>query len=123
MMVYEKLRSNRKKKGISQKSMAKILSTDTSNYSRKERGETKIFNDEWEKLAAALDVPVEEIKESSRNLIRNENSTFNDNSGNYNKYYSFSEHVNDYIALLKEQNEMLKEENLRLKKEIETLNK
>ena len=109
MMVYEKLRSIRKQKGISQKSMAKILSTDTSNYSRKERGETKIFNDEWEKLAAALDVPVEEIKESSRNLIRNENSTFNDNSGNYNKYYSFSEHVNDYIALLKEQNEMLKE--------------
>jgi len=117
-MVYEKLRSIRKQKGMSQEKMAKILSTDTSNYSRKERGETKIYEDEWKKIAEALDVPVEELKENSRNLIKNENSTFNDNSGNYNKYYSFSDHLNDYINLLKEQNEILKEENLRLKKEL-----
>lgn len=37
-MIYEKLRNIRKQKGISQEKMAKILSTDTSNYSRKERG-------------------------------------------------------------------------------------
>lgn len=118
-MIHEKLRSIRKQKGISQEKMAKILWTDTSNYSRKERGERKIYNDEWEKIAETLEVPVEEIKESSNNLIRNENSTFNDNSGNYNKYYSYPDHLNDYINLLKEQNEILKEENLRLKKEIE----
>lgn len=69
-MIYEKLRSIRKQKGISQEKMAKILFTDTSNYSRKERGETKIYNDEWEKIAETLEVPVEEIKESSKNLIR-----------------------------------------------------
>jgi transcriptional regulator with XRE-family HTH domain len=122
-MVYEKLRSIRKQKGMSQEKMAKILSTDTSNYSRKERGETKIFDDEWKKIADALEVPIDELKENSHNLIRNENSTFNDNSGNYNKYYSFSEHLNDYINLLKEQNEILKEENLKLKKELETIRK
>ena len=36
-MVQEKLRNLRKQKGISQEKMAKILSTDPSNYSRKER--------------------------------------------------------------------------------------
>lgn len=120
-MIYEKLRSIRKQKGISQEKMAKILFTDTSNYSRKERGETKIYNDEWEKIAETLEVPVEEIKESSNNLIKNGNSIFNDNLREYNKHDSFPDHLNDYINLLKEQNEILKEENLRLKKEIEIL--
>lgn len=118
-MIYEKLRSIRKQKGISQEKMAKILSTDTSNYSRKERGETKIYNDEWEKIAETLEVPLEEIKESSNNLIKNGNSILNDNLREYNKYDSFPDHLNDYINLLKEQNEILKEENLRLKKEID----
>lgn len=120
-MIQEKLRVIRKQKGISQEKMAKILSTDTSNYSRKERGETKIFNDEWEKIADALEVPVEELKENQKNLIRNDNSTFNDNSGNYNQYYTFSKHIDDFINLLKEQNEILKEENLKLKKELEVI--
>lgn len=43
--------------------MSKILATDVSNYSCKENGEVRIFDDEWEKLAKALDVLVEEIKE------------------------------------------------------------
>lgn len=122
-MIQEKLRDIRKQKGISQEKMAKILSTDTSNYSRKERGETKIFNDEWEKIAETLEVPVEELKESSKNLIRNVNSTstFNDNSGNYNQYYTVPKYIDDLINLLKEQNEILKEENLKLKKELEEI--
>ncbi|QQV02197.1 MULTISPECIES: helix-turn-helix domain-containing protein [Chryseobacterium] len=118
-MIHEKLRSIRKQKGISQEKMAKILSTDTSNYSRKERGETKIYNDEWEKIAQALEVPVEELRESSKNLIKNDNTTFNDNSGNYNQYYSYPNHLDDYITLLKEQNQLLKEENSRLKNDLE----
>ncbi|WP_144283380.1 helix-turn-helix domain-containing protein [Chryseobacterium echinoideorum] len=118
-MIHEKLRTIRKQKGISQEKMAKILSTDTSNYSRKERGETKIYDDEWEKIAQALEVPVEELKESPKNLIKNDNSTFNDNSGNYNQYYSYPNHLDDYITLLKEQNQLLKEENSTLKNDLE----
>lgn len=52
-MIQEKLRQVRMEKGLSQEKIAKILSTDTSNYSRKERGKTKIRDDEWEKMAKA----------------------------------------------------------------------
>lgn len=45
-MIQEKLKNLRKQKGMSQEKMAKILSTDTSNYSRKERGETRIHDEE-----------------------------------------------------------------------------
>ncbi|GAE66094.1 Helix-turn-helix [Chryseobacterium indologenes] len=121
MMVQEKLRNLRKQKGISQEKMAKILSTDPSNYSRKERGEVRIHDEEWQKLAAALEVPVEDIKEEKElRIVHNDNSTFNDNSGNYyNQHFnipsSLLENLQDYIAILKEQNEILKKENQELK--------
>ncbi|PWW27117.1 MULTISPECIES: helix-turn-helix domain-containing protein [unclassified Chryseobacterium] len=108
MMVQEKLRNLRKQKGISQEKMAKILSTDPSNYSRKERGEVRIHDEEWQKLAEALEVPVEDIKEEKElRLVHNDNSTFNDNSGNYyNQHFnipnSVIENLQDYISLLKQ---------------------
>ena len=114
-MIQEKLRTLRKQKGISQEQMAKILHTDTSNYSRKERGEIRIHDKEWEKLSEALDVPLEDIKEGIEKFsIKNENSTFNDNSGNYNQYYniphSIIENLQDYINILREENKQLKEQ-------------
>ena len=71
-------------------------------------------------MAKALDVSVEDIKdEKALGIIHNENSAFNDNSGNYNHYYSIPnsivENLQDYISLLKEQNEALKKENIALK--------
>ncbi|MCW3159932.1 helix-turn-helix domain-containing protein [Chryseobacterium oryctis] len=119
-MIQEKLKNVRKQKGMSQEKMAKILSTDPSNYSRKERGEVKIYDDEWIKLAEALEVPVESIKESeSKFSINNDNSTFHDNSGNYNQYFSIPntvlESLQDYISLLKKEIERLQEENNHLK--------
>lgn len=120
-MIQEKLKNLRKQKGMSQEKMAKILSTDTSNYSRKERGETRIHDEEWQKIADALDVPVEEIKdENSPGIVHNDNSTFNDNSGNYynqnfNIPNSIVENLQDYISLLKKEIEDLKEENIALK--------
>lgn len=121
MMIQEKLRTLRKQKGISQEKMAKILSTDTSNYSRKERGETRIHDEEWQKLAEALEVPVEDLKEEKDlRLVHNDNSTFNDNSGNYyNQHFnipnSIIENLQDYISLLKKEIETLKAENKDLK--------
>ncbi|MDF2933818.1 MAG: transcriptional regulator [Chryseobacterium sp.] len=120
-MIQEKLKNLRKQKGMSQEKMAKILSTDTSNYSRKERGETRIHDEEWQKIADALDVPVEEIKEEKPSgIVHNDNSTFNDNSGNYynqnfNIPNSIVENLQDYISLLKKEIENLKEENAALK--------
>lgn len=101
---------------MSQEKMAKILSTDTSNYSRKERGETRIHDEEWQKIADALDVPVEDIKEEELSgIVHNDNSSFNDHSGNYyNQHFnipnSIVENLQDYILLLKKEIESLKEE-------------
>jgi transcriptional regulator with XRE-family HTH domain len=123
-MVQEKLRNLRKEKGMSQEKMAKILSTDTSSYSRKENGKSKIHDDEWEKLAKALDVSVDDLKDDGNSgIVHNDNSTFNDNSGNYynqnfNIPNSIIENLQDYINLLKEQNESLKKEVEELKNKL-----
>lgn len=99
---------------MSQEKMAKILSTDISSYCRKENGKSKIHDDEWEKLAKALNVSVDDIKESENSgIVQNDNLTFNDNSGNYehqnfNIPNSILENLQDYIEILKEQNESLK---------------
>jgi transcriptional regulator with XRE-family HTH domain len=121
-MIHEKLKKIRTEKGMSQEKMAKILSTDISSYSRKENGKTKIHDDEWEKIAKALDVPVEDLKgKVAEGIVHNNNSTFNDNSGNYNQYYtipnSIIENLQDYINLLKEENQSLKKEVEDLKQE------
>ncbi|MCD0454148.1 helix-turn-helix domain-containing protein [Chryseobacterium sp. LC2016-27] len=120
-MVQEKLKTLRKQRGLSQEKMSKILSTDPSNYSRKERGEIGIHEEEWQKLADALNVPLEEIKEEKLSgSVHNDNSTFNDNSGNYYSQYfnipnSIVENLQDYISLLKKEVEHLKKENKNLK--------
>ncbi|WP_376746465.1 helix-turn-helix domain-containing protein [Chryseobacterium gleum] len=126
-MTMEKLRTLRKQKGYTQQQIADLLATDVSNYSRKENGDVKIFDDEWEKLAKALDVPVEDIKEEKALQTQNQNSTLNDNSSlndnasiNYNLFCNVPnyllENQQEYINLLKEQIKALKEENEKLKK-------
>ncbi|WP_294212911.1 helix-turn-helix domain-containing protein [uncultured Chryseobacterium sp.] len=124
----EKLRNLRKQRGYTQEYMSKIIATDASNYSRKESGDVRIFDDEWEKLAKALDVPVEEIKEERKigNVQNNDNngSTFNDHSGNFQStnytYCNIPDFIldnqQDYIKLLKEQVESLKQELQQYKK-------
>ena len=107
----EKLRTLRKQRGYTQEYMSKILSTDVSNYSRKESGDVRIFDDEWEKLAKALDVPVEDIKEERAASVVN----FNDSSTNSGAFFNYHYNIPDY--LLENQQDYI---NL-LKKEIETL--
>jgi len=112
----EKLRNQ---KGFTQEYMSNIIATDVSNYSRKESGGVKIFDDEWEKLAKALDVKVEEIKEEREPAVvqNNDNTTFNDSSSGINcsHYYNnipeyILENQQEYIKILKEQIDSLKRE-------------
>ncbi|MDR6373028.1 transcriptional regulator with XRE-family HTH domain [Chryseobacterium bernardetii] len=121
----EKLRTLRKQKGYTQQQIADLLATDVSNYSRKESGDVRIFDDEWEKLAKAFEVSVEDIKEEREpNVVqKNENLTFNDTSSfhqsgiyNCNVPNYLLENQQEYIHLLKEQIKVLKEENEKLKK-------
>ncbi|ASK31184.1 transcriptional regulator [Chryseobacterium sp. T16E-39] len=117
----EKLRSLRKQRGYTQEYMSKILATDVSNYCRKESGDVKIFEDEWEKLAKALDVPVEDIKEERTNGVvqNNDNLTFNDSStfqqtGNTNQYYNIPDYMlenhKEYVDMLKDKIQALEKE-------------
>ncbi|NIF06476.1 helix-turn-helix transcriptional regulator [Chryseobacterium sp. Tr-659] len=110
----EKLKNLRKQRGYTQDYMSKILSTDVSNYCRKENGEVRIYDDEWEKLAKALDVPVEEIKEERSANIVNFNDTSTNSGPFMNTYLNIPEYIlenqQEYIKLLKEQIESLKQE-------------
>ncbi len=124
-MTMEKLRTTRKQKGFTQQQIADIIATDVSNYSRKESGDVKIFDDEWEKIAKALDVSVEDIKEertaqNNQNTTLNDSASFNDNASiNYNQFCNIPNYLlesqQEYIKLLKEQITILKAENAKLK--------
>ncbi len=123
MIIQEKLRNLRKQKGISQEKMAKIIGADPSNYSRKERGEVKIFDDEWEKLAKTLEVTVEEIKnDDAKFSFQFENSTFHDHAGSNINYSNipdfFIETQKKYIDKLEKEIQSLREENEFLKSQV-----
>lgn len=119
-MIQQKLKDLRKQRKQSQQTIAKILSTDPSSYSRKENGKSKIYDDEWEKLAKVLGVSVDDIKESEfSEILFNDNSSFNDDFGNHKSNYnilnSVLKNLHDYISLLKRDIELLKKENEILK--------
>ena len=121
-MQKEKLRLIRKQKGYTQQQVADYIATDVSNYSRKESGDVRIIQDEWDKLARFLEVPVEDIyeEETAAVVVNNDHPVFNDRSSsagvitNQNNYDNIPgaviENLQGYIALLKEENAKLKEE-------------
>ena len=106
----------RRKKGYSQLNMAEELGIDESNYSRREKGLTKINIEEWVKLSQILSVPIENIYEDDENFfsISNDNSSGNNSYyGNNNNIYSVPEFILEtqqkYIQKLEEENNHLKE--------------
>lgn len=122
-MRKERLIAKRLERKIPQRKLADLMHMEQSTYSRRESGETKIPNSEWEKLAELLDCKVEDIYEPdevSHIKIDNRNASFNDNSSsNNNNYYnlpkSVLDNLQDYIVLLKEENHRLKNETSRLR--------
>lgn len=118
-MVQTKLKILRKERGLSQEKMAKILSTDPSNYSRKERGEIKIHDEEWQKIANALEVPIEDIKnDDSKFSFQFDNSTFHDHSGSNITYSNIPDF---FLETQKKYIEKLEQDNFKLLNEIEVL--
>ncbi|ASK30607.1 transcriptional regulator [Chryseobacterium sp. T16E-39] len=118
-MQKERLRSLRKKKGYTQQQIADIIATDVSNYSRKESGDVKIVRAEWEKIANFLDVTMEDIYEDDDTsiVVNNDHPVFNDSSASgiyqYNNStipLSIVENLQEYISLLKVENQRLNEE-------------
>lgn len=119
-IMREKLRMIRTAKGFTQKQIANAICTTDSNYCRKENGDVKIFNEEWEKIAELLKVPIEDIYEEEKVIMFNQNHTTGEISILYSKYHITQEaligNLQDYISILKKENEFLKEELLKYKK-------
>ncbi len=111
-MEKKLLMEARLKKGFTQQHIADKMSTDVSNYNRKEKGTVKIRKEEWEKLAQALGVSIEDIYEPDESHY----FVFKDNSiGNYlgtNHIYSIPEYFLEmqrkYTQKLEQEIEVLK---------------
>jgi hypothetical protein len=94
--------------------MAGTLCIDVSCYNRREKGQIKISNQEWQKLAEILEVPLENIYESEESaiFIYNDNNSFG--NGNIVTNYTIPQSVLDsqkkYIEKLEEEVRNLKEE-------------
>ena len=105
---------------MTQSEIAELLFISQSQYQRRERGEIRISDEEWERIAKILGKEVQDIKEEdSITAIYN----FENNSGNYpasnNYFYNIPEFImknqQDYIEMLKEEIKKLKEEIERIK--------
>ena len=121
-MIKTKLISARKKL-YTQEKMANLLHMSQSQYHRREKGDIKISDEEWERIAKVLNTTVEDIKDDdySQQVINN----YDNQSGNYvgsnNYFYNIPDFVldnqQDYINLLKERIQKLEEEVNLLKKQ------
>lgn len=100
-MIKNKLIQLRKAK-YTQENMAKLLHMTQSQYQRREKGDIKISDEEWERIAKVLDTPIEGIKE--------EDSTIHQ-INNYRNYLSdyILENQQDYKNLLKKEIQDLRE--------------
>jgi len=111
-MEKMKLIEARKSKGFSQAVIAERLCMDVSNYSRREKGQARISQSEWEKLSKILEVPVEDIYESDETIIFVCKDNANGNYQGTNHIYSVPEYLLEsqrkYIAKLEEEVENLK---------------
>ena len=116
-MEHQKLIDARKSKGLTQKQMALKIAMEQTTYSRKERGKSPISDEEWNRFAKTLEVPVDEIKEiNNSSNSKNENCTFNDNSIGI-QYINIPENVFNIII---KYNTKLEEENATLKEQLKS---
>ncbi|MCJ7934504.1 MAG: helix-turn-helix transcriptional regulator [Chryseobacterium sp.] len=108
-MIKNKLIKVRKEKEYTQESMAKILHMTQSQYQRREKGEIKISDEEWERMAKALDTSIDSIKEEDsssqviNNFDNNEGSYFGSNNYFYNIPDFLLQNQQEYINLLKKE--------------------
>lgn len=117
-MIKNKLIAARTEKGLSQQEIADLLYMDQSQYSRREKGITKISEEEWGKIANILDKDLEEIYEEESGVIIN-----NDNGSNGSVNYSGSitfYNIPDFILQSQQEYiQQLKKEIVELKKELD----
>ena len=113
-MKKSKLIAARKQRDLSQEQLAELLAIDTSSYNRREKGKTKITENEWQKIAGILDMPLEEIYEPEEGfiIIKGDNAVGVNNGTNniYTIPQSLWETQQKYIQKLEEEIAVLKKQ-------------
>lgn len=124
-MVKTKLIRKRNEKEFTQKDLAEYLNISQTQYSRKEKGEVEISDEEWERISKLLETNVDEIKENEEvtninNYFENTvtSSSFGSVAGNF--YCNIPEFL---LESQKELVEMPKKEIRQKDAEIELLKK
>ena len=113
-MEKQKLVQARKQKGITQRELAELLCMGVSNYSRKEKGILSMRNEEWEKLAQHLGIPIEKIyeEEQQRFIICKDQAVGIGVNNGTNNFYTIPEFILEsqrkYIQKLEEEIKRLK---------------
>jgi transcriptional regulator with XRE-family HTH domain len=119
-MEKEKLKNARLSKGLSQDDLAKHLHVTASGYNRREKGHQKILNSEWQKLANALNLSLDDIYEADENQIiicREQSVGINNGTNNVYTIPEFIlESQKKYIEKLENENASLKEALAAIKK-------
>jgi transcriptional regulator with XRE-family HTH domain len=110
----------RKKLGFSCKEIADLLCIEEYSYRRRENGKTKISNQEWKKLASILSVPFETIFEEEKVSIDTPQSSTSkiNTTESYNIPKEMFDNQQEYITILKIENDTLKKENKFLKEKL-----
>jgi transcriptional regulator with XRE-family HTH domain len=102
-MKYENLIQARKEKDLTQKQMAEILAMEQTTYSKKERGISKIREDEWIHFAKILKKDIDDLK-GKRKILKNNESL------DHSMYLNIIETIIKYNQKLKKENHNLKKQ-------------
>jgi transcriptional regulator with XRE-family HTH domain len=145
-MAKVKLRETRLNKGLSQETLADLIGMTQCNYSRRENGRKAISDAEWARIAKVLGVNKQTIYEANRNhtsldcsvnvpletIFEAENISI-ENSENIVaekkpiQHYKIPKEIVDnqqeFITILKTENDILKKENQLLKEKLLLQNK
>ncbi len=104
-------------RNFTQQYLADKLDISQNAYSKIENGTTKLTIDRLEQLAKLLDVPVESILSSEKQVLNVENNTIH-------KFYAHIENLHEENKeILQKQVEFLQQQNDKLVKTIEELTK
>lgn len=100
-MLHKNLIKARREKGLTQKEMADMLSMEQTTYSKKERGISRIRENEWIRFAKILDKDADELKNENR---------IDQNNLYHTLYINIIEVIIRYNQRLEEENLLLKEQ-------------
>ena len=110
-----KIKRIREHRNYTQQHMAEKLELSQNAYSKIENGTTKLTVDRLEEIAKILDVPVESI-------LNSEKQVFNFENNRIDKFYGYIENLHEENKeILQAQIEFLQQQNEKLVKAIEAL--